>query len=225
MIIAGHQADLLPYSGFWYKMAKADLFDLRIFDPIQPRGFQRRVMMRGRWATIPFIAGPPGSPIAEARILPVETRLVLTDLVTDRYRDAKHWSRYGPYILDLINEVHTEHLWQFNLHLILGIRELLDIRTPVSIARAPLGLGGVGLTSVMKEYNATTYLSGTAGRAYVDQDEGYQDGGVDITWSAHRPVTGDSIVSVLMDYDDPMSVVMSEEPGQRVRRSRQDLSA
>lgn len=223
MIIAGHQADLLPYSGFWHKMAKADLFDLRIFDPIQPRGFQRRVMMRGRWASIPIIAGPAGSSGADVRILPGETRAVLTEVMTDRYQDAKHWSTYGPQILDMINDVHTEHLWQFNLHLILGIRELLDIRTPVSIARAPSGQGSAGLTSIMKEYHATTYLSGTAGRAYVDQDEGYQDGGVDITWSAHRPVTGDSIVSVLMDYDDPMSVVMSEEP--ETRRGRQDLSA
>jgi hypothetical protein len=225
MIIAGHQVDLLPYSGFWYKMAKADLFDLKIFDPIHPRGFQRRVMMRGRWASIPIIGGPTGSLIYEARILPVETRNVLTTLVTERYREAKHWSRYGPHILDMINEVHTEHLWQFNLHLILGIRELLDIRTPVSIARPPVGRGGAGLASVMKQYNATTYLSGTAGRAYVDDDEEYQDVGVDIAWSAHQPVTGDSILSVLMDYDDPMSIVMSEERWQPTRRDREGVSA
>ena len=31
-IYAAHQPDLLPYSGFWYKMAKADVFDLKIWD-------------------------------------------------------------------------------------------------------------------------------------------------------------------------------------------------
>ncbi|MRJ76469.1 hypothetical protein GEV29_07980 [Aeromicrobium sp. SMF47] len=225
MIIAGHQADLLPYSGFWYKMAKADLFDLRIFDPIHPRGFQRRVMMRGRWASIPIVAGPAGSLISEARILPRETREVLTSVVTERYGDAKHWSRHGPAILDMIDDIHTEHLWQLNLQLILGIRELLDIRTPVSIARPPSGRGAAGLMSVMEQYNATSYLSGTAGRAYVDADEGYQDGGLEITWSAHRAVTGDSILSVLMDYDDPMAVVMAEEPRGPVRRVQPGVSA
>jgi hypothetical protein len=216
MIVACHQADLLPYSGFWYKMAKADVFDLRIFDPIQARGFQRRVMMRGRWASIPIIGGSSDLLISEARILPVETRDVLRAHVIERYREAKHWSRLGPHILDMINEAHTEHLWQFNLHLILGIRELLDITTPVSIGRPAVGSGGAGLASILKQYNASTYLSGTTGRAYMGDDEAYQDAGIDIRWSAHRPVTGDSILSILMDYDDPMSVVMAEEPARRL---------
>lgn len=211
MIIASRPADLLPSSSFWYKMAHADLFDLRIFDPIHARSSQCRVMMRGRWASIPIVGGPAGTLISEARILPVETPRVLTDLVTERYRDARHWERHGPRVLDLINEVHTDHLWQFNLHLILGIRELLDIRTPVSIGRAPMRSGGDGLASVMAEYSATVYLSETAGRAYVSGDESYERDGLDIAWSAHRPVTGDSILSVLMDYDDPMSVVLAEE--------------
>ncbi|MCD9196876.1 WbqC family protein [Aeromicrobium wangtongii] len=212
MIITGHQADLLPRSEFWYKMAKADLFDLRIYDPLEARGFQRRVMMRGRWASIPIIAGPPGSLISEARIIPEETREALRAVVTERYRDAKHWSRHGPTILAMIDDIHTEHLWQLNLQLILGVREVLGIRTPVSIAPPPAGTGVTDLISVMHQYNATSYLSGTEGRAYVDDDESYRDSGVQITWSTHRPVTGDSILSVLMDYDDPMSVVMAEEP-------------
>ncbi|AWB91420.1 WbqC family protein [Aeromicrobium chenweiae] len=224
MIVAGHQADLLPSSGFWYKMAKADLFDLRIFDQIHPRGSQRRVMMRGRWASIPIIAGPVGSLISEARIIPSETREALSAVVTERYSDAKHWPRHGPAVLAMIDDIHTEHLWQLNLQLILGIRELLDIGTPVSIARPPTGRGAAGLVSVMRQYHATSYLSGTEGRAYVDDDETYQEDGLEITWSAHRPVTGDSILSVLMDYDDPMAVVMAEEP-HAGRRPRRDVSA
>lgn len=212
MIIASRAADLLPASGFWYKMARADVFDLRIFDPIHASSPQRRVMMRGRWASIPIVRGPAGSRIVDARILPVDTPLALAEIVTERYEGAKHWSRHGPRVLDMINEVRTDHLWQLNLHLILGIREILDIRTPVSIGRVPMGSGGAGIASIMSTYNATTYLAGPAGRAYVGGDESYTDSGVDIAWSTHRPVTGDSILSVLMDYDDPMSVVMAEQP-------------
>ncbi|MET0447763.1 MAG: WbqC family protein [Aeromicrobium sp.] len=211
MIIASRPADLLPPSGFWYDLATADLLDLRIFDPIHARSPQRRVMMRGQWASIPIVGGAAGSLISEARILPVDTPRVLTELVTERYSGAAHWGRYGPRVVDLINEVHTDHLWQFNLHLILGIRELLDIRTPVSIGRAPTRGGGDGLASVMAEYKATTYLSEPAGRAYVGGDESYEQDGLTIAWSAHRPTTGDSILSVLMDHDDPMAVVLAEE--------------
>lgn len=36
----------------------------------------------------------------------------------------------------------------------------------------------------------------------------FRSAGIDVIWSTHRPVTGDSIVTVLMDYDDPMAVVL-----------------
>lgn len=210
MIVAGHQTDLLPYSGFWYKMAKADLFDLKIYNQFEPRGHQRRVAMRGRWASIPVVAGVPGQPIADIRIHSAQAREVLSGHITDRYRDAKNWSRLGSRILDMVGEIHTEHLWQFNLHLILGIREILDISTPISIARPPKAQGGSGLAAVMKQYRATTYLSGSTGKHYLGDCEELQDVGIDIKWSNHRPVTGDSILSVLMDYDDPMAIVMAE---------------
>lgn len=225
MIIASRAADLLPASGFWYKMANADLFDLRIFDPFHPRSSQSRVMMRGHWASIPVVGGTSGTPLSEARILPADTPRVLTELVTERYQGAKYWRRRGSRVIDLINDVHTDHLWQFNLHLILGIRELLDIRTPVSIGRAPTRSGGDGLASVMAEYKATTYLSEPAGRAYIGGDESYERDGLNIAWSAHQPVTGDSILSVLMDYDDPLSVVLAEERRPRDVRRAQDMTA
>lgn len=225
MIIASQSAELLPPTGFWYKMANADLFDLRIFDIMHSSGPQRRVMMRGRWATIPVIGGPAGSLLSDVRIFPEETAFTLTEVITERYRDAKHWARRGPRILDLVNQVHTDHLWQYNLQLILGIRDLLDITTPVSIGRASTRIGGAGLAAVMSAYHATTYLSETAGRAYVGGDESYEQGGLNIAWSAHRPVTPDSILSVLMDYDDPMSVVMAEQPRPRVGRVTEGIRA
>lgn len=210
MIVAGHQADLLPYSGFWYKMAKADLFDLRIFEAFHVRGYQRRAIMRGSWTSLPVIASPGSTLISEVRILPVETARALAAAITERYRDAEHWKAYGPYLIDLINGIRTEHLWQFNLHLILGVRELLGITTPISIAPPPRGGDSASLVSTLKQYNATAYLSGTNAHAYLGDGEQFADGGIDIVWSAHRPVTADSILSVLMDYDDPMSVVMAE---------------
>ena len=58
MIYAAHQPDLLPYSGFWYKVAKADVFDLKIWDQYVHKGYQRRVTMRGTWVTLPLVKGP-----------------------------------------------------------------------------------------------------------------------------------------------------------------------
>lgn len=225
MIVASHQADLLPYSGFWYKMAKADLFDLKIFDPFQPRGYQRRTLMRGRWASVPVVGNPIGSLICDVRIFPVETRELLSEFVFERYRDAKHWRKFGPDILDMIGQIHTEHLWQFNLNLILGIRDMLKITTPTSIAGRTAGSGVDGLASTMKQYNATTYLSGNGGRAYKGGCEEFHDAGIEIEWSRHCPVSGDSIVTLLMDYDDPLGAVLAEQNPGPTGRLRHDASA
>lgn len=210
MIVAGDRADLLPSSGFWYRMAKADVFDLDIYGRFEPRGFQRRVLMRGEWASIPVVTSRSRMGISEVRILPRETPRVLCELVRNRYRGARYWGRYGERVLALIEGIQTEYLWQFNLDLILGVRELLDIGTPVSIARPRLGRGGADLARTLRSYGASTYLCAQAGRAYMDGCEDFTEAGIEVRWSEHRPVTMDSVLSILMDHDNPMAVIMAE---------------
>ncbi|HEU4546230.1 MAG TPA: WbqC family protein [Microlunatus sp.] len=210
MIVTTHQADLLPYSGFWFKMAKADLFDLKIYDQFQARGYQRRVAMRGSWASVPVIGSPSRARICDVRIRPDEAATVLKDQIAGRYRGSRNWDTVGKVLTDMIDDIRTEHLWQFNLSLILGVRDLLGITTPISIALPPEGRGSVGLVSVLRRYNADAYLAGQGGRAYMGDCAEFTEAGIEVQWSAHRPVTGDSIVTVLMDYDDPMSVVLAE---------------
>jgi hypothetical protein len=210
MIVATHQADLLPYSGFWFKMAKADLFDLKIYDQFQARGTQRRVMMRDSWASVPVVGNPTRARICDVRIRPEEAGPALANHITGRYRGARNWDTMGKALLELIEEIHTEHLWQLNLALLLGVRDILGITTPISIAVPPEGRGADGLLSVIRRYNADVYLAGTGSRAYMGDCAQFHEAGIEVRWSTHKPVTGDSIVSVLMDYDDPLSVVLAE---------------
>lgn len=210
MIVTTHQADLLPYSGFWFKMAKADLFDLKIYDQFQARGYQRRVMMRDKWASIPVIGSPTRARICDVRIDPDQARETLTNLITGRYRGSRNWHVMGKTLVEMINEIHTEQLWQFNLSLLLGVRDLLGMTTPIAISVPPQGHGSTGLVSVLRRYNARTYLAGTGGRVYMGDCAEFRDAGITVQWSTHRPVTGDSIVSVLMDFDDPLAVVLAQ---------------
>ena len=213
MIVTTHQADLLPYSGFWFKMAKADIFDLKIYDQFQARGYQRRVMMRNKWASIPVIGNPSRARICDVRIRPDEAREALVNLIVGRYRGARNWDVMGKALVGAIQQTHTDHLWQFNLSLILAVRELLGITTPIAICVPPEGRGNVGLVSVLRRYGATTYLTGTGGRAYMGDCAEFKEAGITVRWSTHRAATSDSIVSVLMDYADPMAVVLAEDDG------------
>ena len=210
MIVASHQADLLPYSGFWYKMAKADLFDLKIFDQFVDRGYQRRVRMRGTWASIPVTGKHKYAPICEVRIDPVESPKAFAGAVRGRYRGSKHWDKYGPMLEDAILSIQTDRLWHFNVELILLVRDILGIRTPLSVSVPTEGRGSVGLVSVLKTYGSPTYLSGTGARAYMGDCREFTEAGIRVIWSPHEAVTVDSILSVLMDYDDPMEIVLAE---------------
>ena len=40
-----------------------------------------------------------------------------------------------------------------------------------------------------------------------DPEADFREAGLELVWSDHQHTTGDSIVTVLLDDDDPMSVV------------------
>lgn len=209
MLLAAHQPDLLPWTGFWHKMWRAEVFDLAIYDQFQDRGYQRRVQMRGGWASVPLRGKPKLCPISEVRVAP-EAVHVLCDLIAGRYRDAPFWRERGPEVLQLVHKAaEHERLWLFNLELILGVREMLQISTPVAIGRPLQNRGTDGLVELCRYYGAQTYLSGTGGKAYLDESvmKGWQ---IDVLWSKHQSWTGDSILTTLFDKEEPMAWVMAQ---------------
>jgi len=215
MIVACHQPDLLPYSGFWYKMAKADIFDLKVFDQFQGRGYQRRVRMRGKWASVPVHDGTWLEPIVNVRINPDDARNALINNLVGRYTGARFWNQRGHLLVDMVSDINTDRLWQFNLELILKVRELLGISTPLAISPPLTARGADGVLSMLQRYDTTTYLSGTGARAYMGDCRQFREAGIEVVFSSHLAVTGDSIVSVLMDYENPMEVVLAECEAER----------
>jgi hypothetical protein len=221
MLYAAHQPDLLPYSGFFYKMHHADVFDLKVWDQYVNRGYQRRVLMRERWANIPLQPGSSTDSIFEKLIKPDAPNL-LAETVLSRYGSkagdgvAKFWNheQRGERVLDEITSITTDRLWEFNFRLILLMRDMLGIDTPLTFGRAiPDGLRGAdGLIYAMEAFpHPLTYLSGTGARAYMGDCAEFTAKNIPVIWSNHEHVTGDSILTVLFDYEDPMSVVLREK--------------
>lgn len=207
MRLAAHQPDLFPYSGFWHKMYKADMFDVAIWDQLQRPGFQTRVKMMGSWVTLPVLDRRMGQSIAETRIDPAMWRRLLTDAIVGKYRDARYWKARSDEVLSWIDLIQSEWLWQANLSLIVAVRDALAIRTPLGIGMAlPHGTGG--LVDLCRQYGADTYLSGPGGRKYMDLSM-LADAGVDVEFSAHVAPVEDSILSILFAVGNPMLAVMT----------------
>lgn len=210
MIVATHQPDLLPYSGFFYKMAKSDVFDLKIYDQFLSRGYQRRVKMRDRWVSVPISPCSQHTPIVDVRIHADEGSQLLANVIRGRYGNSPYFKTRGPDVIERILDIHTNRLWQFNLELMLMVRDMLGIRTPVACGPRPQGSKSVGIVSVLKGYGADVYLSGSGGKAYMGDCAEFKEAGIDVVFSPHRAVTGDSIMTVIFDYADPLEIVFLE---------------
>lgn len=208
MRVAIHQPDLLPWSGFWFKMVNSDAFVLAVHDQLQKHWVQRRVMMRETWVTLPLVGKP--------HLVPINTVEVkdgwqdhLVDSIRGRYVGARHWKDRGGEILDRISSVQGSNLAQINIALIEHVRDMLGITTRLIVPDPPEHAGLERVLEVLQAVGATSYLSGTGARDYI-KDEGqrrFDDLGIELVWSDHLKTTGDSIVTVFMDYDDPMEVV------------------
>lgn len=211
MILAAHQPDLFPYPGFWVKMAQADLFDLAIHDQFQRRGYQSRVKMHGSWVRLATVKADLAAPIRDIRLTQGAAYSLRQD-VTRTYMQAPFWADRGPRILDLIERSRADMLWQFNVALIVGVKEILGIRTPVSIAEPPAGRGTDGLIDVCRQYaGVSKYLSGAGGRAYMGDDpEGqFAAEGYGLRWMNYASPTEDSILTLLFNEENPVETMMS----------------
>lgn len=211
MIISAHQPNFLPYSGFWWKLANSDVLDLRYRAQFTVKGYQRRVMMRDNWCSLALEGNPRYEPINEIRLKP-EARSQVLATITGRYRGSRYFKSRGQDLLDKIESLDTPYLWEFNLELILYIRDVIGITTPIALGLEAIGGKAEGTLSLMRAYpNATTYLSGNGAKKYMADTTIFDEAGIKVQWATHAPVTTDSIVTVLMDYNDPHEIIMREK--------------
>jgi hypothetical protein len=211
VILAAHQVNFLPYSGFWYKVANADLFDLRFRAQFTQKGYQRRVMMRDQWCTLPLVGKPRFEPINEVLLDLPKAKETVTNNIKGRYLNAPHYKTRGNDLLEVVNGLQSPYLWEWNFALLLHVRDVLKIDTPFTFGVDTIGDKAEGVLSFMRAYpTVDTYLSGTGAKAYMGDTPIFDEAGIKLAWSRHKAITHDSVVSLLVDYDDPMEIIMME---------------
>lgn len=216
MRVAIHQPDLLPWSGFWFKMINSDRFVLAVHDQLQKHWVQRRVKMRDTWVTLPLVGKPHLVPINTVEVKP-GWQEHLANSIRGRYVGARHWKTRGPDLIERIAAVEGSNLADINIALMEVVRELLGITTELVITDPPKEAGLERVLEVLQDVGATSYLSGTGARDYI-REEGqarFDELGIDLVWSDHEKTTGDSIVTLFMDYDDPMEIIRLRHGSER----------
>ena len=212
MRLAAHQPDWMPYPGYFAKMAAADVWDVRVDDQFQKHGYQRRVMMRGKWASWMLQGKPALCPIREVEL---DDRAVdaMIDLVIGRYRGSPFWVDREALVLSWIDEARGLPLWQVNLDTSQHLAAWLGIRTPLQISPTTAGTAGENLAAATRIGCCDTYLSGGGGRAYLGgQEPSFAQAGVGLEFFDYDSPTSDSTLSLLFDLEDPASAILGARP-------------
>jgi hypothetical protein len=206
--VAIHQPDLLPWSGFWFKMINVDKFVIAEHDQLQKHWVQRRVMMRETWVSLPLVGKP--------RLIPINAVEVkegwqehLADSIRGRYTGARHWPDRGPDLIERIRAVEGCNLAEINIAMIEMVRDMLGITTELVRVPPPTQGGVERVLEQLEMVGATSYVSGIGAKGYIDEtaERQFDALGIELVWSHHHKTTGDSVVSLFMDYDDPMEVI------------------
>lgn len=195
MLVACHQPNYIPWSGYFHKLKFADV--LVLLDSVQfPRG--RSWVNRNRiktpqgqlWLTVPVKRKGFGL----QKIQDVE--------IDNTHRWGKkhllslaHFYKKAPYFSDYIDffaniyEKKWSKLSDLNLMLIKEIKKWFEIDTKI-VCSSELGVEDKHacplLIEICKSLGADTYLSGTGGRKYID-DKKFRAQGINVKYFSFEP--------------------------------------
>lgn len=174
MIVTIHQPCFFPYLGVFMKIAKADI--LVLLDDVQyTKGeyFERNRIKAPagvKWFKIP-LAYNFGEKLNEVTInKDIDWRGRFLEQLEANYRQAPYYQQYIGGIQDVVNrDYHT--LSEVGISSIMYILNLFRVRAQVSVSSgiSASGTKTARLVDICKRIRGNKYLSGSGGRAYLEE--------------------------------------------------------
>ncbi|TAM37197.1 hypothetical protein EPN54_05355 [bacterium] len=195
MKIAIHQPEFMPWLGFFYKMAIADLYV--VFDQVQfkKRYFENRnliVSPKGEtsYIGIPVLTkGRYTQAIMDVKIdNSQDWKDDLTKKILHFYAKAPYFDKYYDELSGLINKNEYDRLIDLNMGFIEFFRKHLGIFTPMLFC-SQLEVGTNSGSDLILEIccinKANVYLCGASGRDYL-KEEDFLSRGISIEWLDYK---------------------------------------
>ncbi len=188
MIVTIHQPDFLPWLGFFDRWQKSDLFI--VLDDVQflRRGWHHRDKIKApngvQWLTVPIIKkGRYHQLINEVEIDNKDNwRQKHLKTLKFSYSKAPNVER----IFNCIGKIYgLKHklLIDFNMDLLKFCADILEIKTSVVLASTfnVKSKSSQRLVELVKTVGGDTYLTGSASKAYLDENE-FKEAGIEVNW-------------------------------------------
>jgi len=217
MIVAAHQPNYLPWAGYFYKMARCDVFVF--LDSVQysrtsytARCSIKRCDGRAGWLSVPVLKkGRYFQNISEVTI--DNQRLWQAEhlkTLESCYTRTPHFKEYS-WLLDLAYRQKWDNLSLLNRAVIIRMAEHLGIKTKF-VNLSELNIDGRStemLVSLCRTLKADEYLSGAGGQKYLDREQ-FRQAGIGLRYTRYQPqpypqlwgdfVPGLSVMDLLFNY-------------------------
>jgi len=204
-VVSAHQPNFLPYLGFFDKMMRSDVFVIRDEVQFVERDYHHRNRIRinsppsqepqYKWIRVPVVKEQADLKYikikSDVRDKNVPWNIFMLRQISSNYQSAPQFTQFYPE-LDLILRLQTANLIDLNMAIITWLQSCFDIDTEVVYA-SDLDYGKTGdpsrdLVKIAQAVGANVYLSGSGGRAYLNQMY-FDEAGVDVQFqSFNHPV-------------------------------------
>ncbi|MDP2806538.1 MAG: WbqC family protein [bacterium] len=194
MIVAAHQPNYLPWAGYFYKMARCDIFVFLDNVQYSRTSYTARCSIkqsdgRASWLSAPALKkGRYFQNVSEVTIdnqKPWQAEHLKT--LESCYSRAQYFKEYS-WLLDLAYRQKWENLSQLNRTVIMKLADHLGLKTKF-VNLSELSVNGKStemLVSLCRTLKAGEYLSGSGGENYLDQKQ-FQQAGIDLKYTKYQP--------------------------------------
>ncbi|MFH1259478.1 MAG: WbqC family protein [Elusimicrobiota bacterium] len=175
MMIAIHQPQYLPYLGYFDKLVKADIFVLLDDVQFKKNEWQNRNRIKTvegwQYLTVPVCYRYPEK-IREVKISYQENWMKKhCQALKTNYHRAAYFEEYYPALEEKLQKKYAS-LADLNIALVRFFSEKMNIPTPLLLS-SELKVSGESterLVNICLQLGADTYLSGSGGKDYLDED-------------------------------------------------------
>jgi hypothetical protein len=214
MMISVHQPQYLPWLGYFDKIAKSDCFIFLDKVQYKPREFQNRNKIRTRdgeiWLTVPVICkGKYKQGICEAAIdneFPWQRQH--SNSLKAWYGSSPFFGKYFPFFEETYSGK-WDKLSDLNVHITRYILDELGIKTPIRF-ESELDVHAEAtdrIIDICKKVKADACLSGSGGKAYLEEDK-FPENGIKLAYQDfHHPAYRQQFMKGENDFLPFMSVV------------------
>jgi hypothetical protein len=194
MILAAHQPNYLPWAGYFYKMARCDIFVFLDSVQYSRTSYTARCLIKGvdgkaRWLSVPVRKkGRYFQSILDTEIdNATEWQQSHLRSLTVCYSRASHFAEHQR-LHQLAYGENYGKLSLLNARLIRATAQELEI-APRFYSLSELGIDSRSsdlLVDLCLQLSADTYLSGPGGRKYLDQEK-FKQAGIELRFITYQP--------------------------------------